>query len=126
MGDGIDNLSATLNEGTVTPAAITGVENVMFVALGPATIDFDNVSGVTSLISRGSSATLVVDDIQEIPTSISVNNNTAAQTFIFKDTAVSGNTDELTLQFDGVGGVVNVGSELDGDGDIEIFTIVAG
>jgi len=125
LGDGIDNLSATLNEGTVTPAAITGVENVMFVALGPATIDFDNVSGVTSLISRGSSATLVVDDIQEIPTSISVNNNTAAQTFIFKDTAVSGNTDELTLQFDGVGGVVNVGSELDGDGDIEIFTIIA-
>ncbi|MDP4066443.1 hypothetical protein IMCC1933_30640 [Rhodobacteraceae bacterium IMCC1933] len=125
LGDGIDNLSATLNEGTVTPAAITGVENVMFVALGPATIDFDNVSGVTSLISRGSSATLVVDDIQEIPTSISVNNNTAAQTFIFKDTAVSGNTDELTLQFDGVGGVVNVGSELVGDGDIEIFTIIA-
>ena len=91
----------------------------------PATVDFDNVSGVTSLTSRGSSATLVVDDIQEIPTSISVNNNTAAQTFIFKDTAVSGNTDELTLKLDGVGGVVNVGSELDGDGDIEIFTIVA-
>jgi hypothetical protein len=125
LGDGIDNLSATLNEGTVTPAAITGVENVMFVALGPATIDFDNVSGVTSLISRGSSATLVVDDIQEIPTSISVNNNTATQTFIFKDTALSGNTDELTLELDGVGGVVNVGSELDGDGDIEIFMIVA-
>jgi len=125
LDDGIDNLSATLNDGTVTPAAITGVENVMFVALGPATIDFDNVSGVTSLISRGSSATLVVDDIQEIPTSISVNNNTAAQTFIFKDTAVTGNTDELTLKLDGVGGVVNVGSELDGDGDIEIFTIVA-
>ena len=35
LDDGIDNLSATLNEGTVTPAAITGVENVMFVALGP-------------------------------------------------------------------------------------------
>ena len=29
------------------------------------------------------------------------------------------------MKLDGVGGVVNVGSELDGDGDIEIFTIVA-
>ena len=125
LGDGVDSLSVVLNDGTVTPAAITGVENVMFIALGAATVDFDNVIGVTSLTSRGSSATLVVDDIQEIPTSISVNNNTAAQTFILKDTAVTGNTDELTLKLDGVGGVVNVGSELDGDGDIEIFTIVA-
>ena len=125
LDDGVDSLSVVLNDGTVTPAAITGVENVMFIALGAATVDFDNVIGVTSLTSRGSSAILVVDDIQEIPTSISVNNNTAAQTFIFKDTAVSGNTDELTLKLDGVGGVVNVGSELDGDGDIEIFTIVA-
>ena len=83
LGDGVDSLSVVLNDGTVTPAAITDVENVMFIALGAATVDFDNVIGVTSLTSRGSSATLVVDDIQEIPTSISVNNNTAAQTFIF-------------------------------------------
>ena len=77
LGDGNDSLSATLNAGTVAPVAMTGVENVMFTALGVATVDFDNVSGVTSIISRGSSATLLVDDIQEIPTSISINNNTA-------------------------------------------------
>jgi hypothetical protein len=93
LGDGNDSLSATLNAGTVTPVAMTGVENVMFTVLGDATIDFDNVSGVTSIISRGSSATLLVDDIQEIPTSISINNNTAVQTFVVKDTAVSGNED---------------------------------
>ena len=109
LGDGNDSLSATLNAGTVTPVAMTGVENVMFTVLGDATVDFDNVSGVTSIISRGSSATLLVDDIQEIPTSISINNNTAVQTFVVKDTAVSGNTDSITLNFDGVGGVVNVG-----------------
>ena len=93
LGDGNDSLSATLNAGTVTPVAMTGVENVMFTVLGDATVDFDNVSGVTSIISRGSSATLLVDDIQEIPTSISINNNTAVQTFVVKDTAVSGNED---------------------------------
>jgi len=125
LGDGNDSLSATLNAGTVTPVAMTGVENVMFTVLGDATVDFDNVSGVTSIISRGSSATLLVDDIQEIPTSISINNNTAVQTFVVKDTAVSGNEDSITLNFDGVGGVVNVGGETDGDGDIETFTIVA-
>ena len=125
LGDGNDSLSATLNAGTVTPVAMTGVENVMFTVLGDATVDFDNVSGVTSIISRGSSATLLVDDIQEIPTSISINNNTAVQTFVIKDSAVSGASDSITLNFDGVGGVVNVGGETDGDGDIETFTIVA-
>ena len=95
LGDGNDSLSATLKAGTVTPVAMTGVENVMFTVLGDATVDFDNVSGVTSIISRGSSATLLVDDIQEIPTSISINNNTAVQTFVVKDTAVSGNTDSI-------------------------------
>jgi hypothetical protein len=55
LGDGNDSLSATLNAGTVTPVAMTGVENVMFTVLGDATVDFDNVSGVTSIISRGSS-----------------------------------------------------------------------
>ena len=125
LGDGNDSLSATLNAGTVTPVAMTGVENLMFTVLGDATVDFDNVSGVTSIISRGSSATLLVDDIQEIPTSISINNNTTVQTFVVKDTAVSGNEDSITLNFDGVGGVVNVGGETDGDGDIETFTIVA-
>ena len=125
LGAGTDSLSATLNTGTVTPLAIEGVEQVMFTALGAATVDFDNVSGVASLISRGSSATLLVDDIQEIPTSISINNNTAAQTFVLKDTAVAGSTDSITLNLDGAGGVVNVGSETDGDGDIETFIIVA-
>ena len=125
LGDGNDSLSATLNAGTVTPVAMTGVENVMFTALGAATVDFDNVSGVTSITSRGSSETLLVDDIQEIPISISINNNTAVQTFVIKDTAVAGTTDSVTLNFDGVGGVVNVGGETDGDGDIETFTIVA-
>jgi hypothetical protein len=125
LGDGNDSLSATLNAGTVTPVAMTGVENVMFTVLGDATVDFDNVSGVTSIISRGSSATLLVDDIQEIPTSISINNNTAVQTFVIKDSAVSGASDSITLNFDGVGGVVNVGGETDGDGDIETFAIVA-
>ena len=125
LGDGDDSLSATLNAGTVTPMAMTGVENVMFTALGAATVDFDNVSGVTSIISRGSSATLLVDDIQEIPTFISISNNTSVQTFVITDTAVSGTTNSITLNFDGVGGVVNVGGETNGDGDIETFTIVA-
>ena len=125
LGAGTDSLSATLNTGTVTPVAITGVENVMLTVLGAAIVDFANVSGVISIISRGSSATLLVDNIKEIPTSISVNNNTAAQTFVVKDSAVVGATDSIILNLDGAGGVVNIGGETDGDGDIETFTIVA-
>jgi len=125
LGDGIDGLTATLNDGTVTPVAIVGVENVTLIALGDATVNFDNVIGVTSIASRGSSATLFVDNIQTIPTSISVNNNTATQTFVIKDIAVTETADSVNLYFDGVGGVVNVGSEADGDGDIEVLTVVA-
>jgi hypothetical protein len=63
LGEGTDSLSATLNAGTITPASITGVETITFTAIGAATVDFDNVSGVTALVSTGSSAMLVVDDI---------------------------------------------------------------
>ena len=125
LGEGTDSLSATLNAGTITPASITGVETITFTALGAATVDFDNVSGVTALASTGSSATLLVDDIQALTTSITVANNSAAQSFVFKDAAVSGTTNSLVLNLDGAAAVVNIGGETDADGDIETLTINA-
>jgi hypothetical protein len=123
LGAGADTLTATLNAGTVTPAAMTGVETVTFTALGAATADFDNVTGVTSIHSMSSTATLTVDDIQALTTSVKVSNNTAAQTFTFKTAAAAGTADSLTLNLDGAGAVVNIGSEADADGDIETMVI---
>ena len=125
LGEGTDSLSATLNAGTVTPAALTGVENITFTALGTATVDFDNATGVTSITSLGSSGALTVDDIQALTTSITVQNNTVAQTFVFKDAAVVGTADTMTVNLDGAGAAVTIGGETDADGDIETFAIVA-
>ena len=125
LGDGTDSLSATLNAGTVTPAALTGVENITFTALGNAIVDFDNATDVTSITSLGSGFTLQVDDIQALTTSLTVQNNTAAQTFTFKDAAVILTTDSMTLNLDGAGAIVNVGGETDANGGIETYSVVA-
>jgi hypothetical protein len=129
LGAGTDSLSATLNAGTTTPAAITGVESITFTALGNATVDFDNVSGVTSLTSQGSSATLTVDDIQALVTSVTVNNATATNTFTFKDAAVAGTADSITVNLSGValgaGEQLLIGGEADDDGGIETINVVA-
>ena len=125
LGDGTDSLSATLNAGTVTPAALTGVENITFTALGNAVVDFDNATDVTSITSLGSTNTLQVDDIQALTTSLTVQNNGADQTFTFKDAAVALTTDSMTLNLDGAGAIVNVGGEADPDGGIETFSVIA-
>jgi hypothetical protein len=109
----------------VTPASITNVESIVFTSLGASTVDFDNVSGVTSITSTGSSATLTVDDIQALTTSITVANSAAAQSFVFKDTVLSGSTDSLILNLDGAAAVVNIGGETDTDGDIETLIVNA-
>ena len=109
----------------MTPASITNVESIVFTSLGASTVDFDNVSGVTSITSTGSSATLTVDDIQALTTSITVSNSAAAQTFIFMDTVLSGSTDSLILNLDGAAAVVNIGGETDTDGDIETLIVNA-
>jgi hypothetical protein len=125
LGAGTDGLSATLGAGTVRPAKLAGIETLTFSAIGAATVDMDNATGVTSIVSQGSTTTLLVDDIQAIPTSISVNNNSAAQSFRVKDAILTGSTDSITLNLDGAGAAVNLGSESDVDGDFETINIVA-
>jgi hypothetical protein len=125
LGAGTDALSATVGAGTVRPVKLAGVETVTLSAIGAATLDMDNATGVTSIVSQGSTNTLLVDDIQAIPTSISVNNNSAAQSFRVKDAQLTGSTDAITLNLDGAGAIVNLGSESDVDGDFETINIVA-
>ncbi len=125
LGAGTDTLSATLGAATVRPVKLAGVETLTFSAIGAATVDMDNATGVTSIVSQGSTNTLLVDDIQAIPTSISVNNNSAAQSFRVKDAQLTGSTDSITINLDGAGAVVNLGSETDTDGDFETINIVA-
>jgi len=123
LGAGTDSLTATLNAGTVRPASVTGVETITFTALGSATVDMDNVSGMTSIVSNASSAALVIDDIQAL-TDITISNTSQAHTIMFKDALLTGSTDALTLNLESVsGGIITMGGETDNDGDYETLTI---
>jgi len=124
LGAGADSLSANLNAGTVRPT-IANTETLNFTALGNATVDMDNVSGATAIQSSNSTATLLVDDIQAVPTSITITNASAAQSFRVKDAQLTGSADSITVNLDGVTAVVNVGAETDQDGDFETVVINA-
>jgi hypothetical protein len=105
---------------------MTGVETINLTSMATgAVFDMDNVSGVENITSTGSGFTMTVDDIQTNVTSITVSNNSAAQTFTFKTAALSGTADALTLNLDGAAAIVNIGSEGDADGDHETITINA-
>jgi len=118
-----DQLTANLNAATVRPT-ISNTETVTFTALGAATVDADLITGVTTFASANSTNTLLVDDIQALPTTISVTNASAAQSFRIKDAQLTG-TQAINVSLDGVTAVVNIGGETDQDGDIETFTITA-
>lgn len=118
-----DQLTANLNAATVRPT-ISNTETVTFTALGNATVDADLITGVTTFAAANSTNTLLVDDIQALPTTISVTNASAAQSFRIKDAQLTG-TQAINVSLDGVTAVVNIGGETDTDGDIETFTITA-
>jgi len=119
-----DQLTANLNAATVRPT-IANTETVTFTALGAATVDADLITGATTIASANSTATLLVDDIQATPTTISVTNASAAQSFRIKDAQLTAATDSIAVTLDGVTAVVNIGGETDQDGDIETMTITA-
>ena len=124
LGDGADTLTANLNGISVAPT-LTGIETVQFTALGGATVDFVNTTGVTKVINNASSAALTVDNIAALA-EIDISNTSQNTTIIFKDAAVAATDTSVTLNLSSVsGGIITMGGETDGDGGIETINITA-
>jgi len=83
------------------------------------------VTGVTSIINSASSFALTVDNVVAI-TPVTIQNTAAATTIIFKDAALAGTADAVTLNLNSVsGGIITIGSESAGTAAIETVNIVA-
>jgi hypothetical protein len=119
-----DAMVANLNAGTVSPT-MTGVESMTFTALGAATVDFVNTTGVTSITNNNSSAALTVDNVAAIAP-VTISNTAQNTTVVFKTAAASGASDTLTLNVQDVSaGVITIGSEADANGSFESVVIDA-
>lgn len=121
-GEGADTLTATIG-GSVTPAALTGVESVTVTATGTATVDMVNATGISTLKSLSSTGALTYDNVAAIA-DIELSSASQTTTVVFKDAALSG-TNEVNLSLDGVTNVVTVGGETDADGDYETLNITS-
>ena len=83
------------------------------------------MTGVTSIINSASSFALTVDNVVAI-TPVTIQNTAAATTIIFKDAALAGTADAVTLNLNSVsGGIITIGSESAGTAAIETVNIVA-
>jgi hypothetical protein len=126
-GAGSDTLTANLNAGSIAPT-ISNVETIQLTNTSSATlatVDFVNVTGVTSIINSASSFALTVDNVVAI-TPVTIQNTAAATTIIFKDAALAGTADAVTLNLNSVsGGIITIGSESAGTAAIETVNIVA-
>ena len=130
-GDGVDTLTAVISA-SVSPntGAVVGVEKIVVTALGAATVDFGTatsaaISGVTEVTNIGSTAALTLADVQAVPV-INIENAVAAATTTVSiiESALTGSADALTINVNGVLGAVAVGQvgAINGTG-IETLTI---
>jgi hypothetical protein len=113
-----------VNAGTVAPT-ISNVETIQLTALGAATVDFVNTTGVTSIVNSASSAALIVDNVVAIAP-VTIQNTAQDTTVTFKDAAVAGTTDAVTLNLSSVsGGIITLGGETTAGAGFETVNIVA-
>ncbi len=130
-GAGTDTLTATIAT-NVTPATagVTGVENLVVTGITAATVvDFSSdtanfITGVTSITNIGSAQTVGFEDITGAA-AMTVNGASAATTFQYNDSVLSGTSDSLTLNLIGATAAVTVGTNSDADGDYETLIINA-
>jgi hypothetical protein len=113
-----------VNAGTVAPT-ISNVETIQLTALGAATVDFVNTTGVTSIVNSASTAALIVDNVVAIAP-VTIQNTAQDTTVTFKDAAVAGTTDAVTLNLSSVsGGIITLGGETTAGAGFETVNIVA-
>ena len=105
-GAGTDELFAVIN-GSVTPAALTSVENVYVSSItNNATIDLTNATGLVKVVNQGSSTALTVSGIAT-NTAVTVQDTAiAGQTVTY--TGVTGTADSATIGLQNVTGAATL------------------
>lgn len=100
-GAGTDELYAVIN-GSVTPALISGIENVSITNVTTAaTIDFSNATGITSLVNQASTIDMSISGVSSaLAVTVRDTSTTADQTITYND--VTGSADSATV------GIINV------------------
>jgi len=96
-GAGADSLFATINA-SVTPASITGIEDVtVTVVTNSATVDFTNSTGISTVNSQASTGVGNVVTLAGLSKSVgvSIKDTSMAHTITYSD--VSGSTDSATV-----------------------------
>ncbi|MFM9816916.1 UNVERIFIED_CONTAM: hypothetical protein K0B97_03100, partial [Spiribacter pallidus] len=124
---GTDNLFANLSLATTTPADLTNVETLEFNSTDVAsTVDLVNATGVEKIENVQSTTALTVNNIASLLSAgVAITSASAATTIEFEDDAVAADDDALTLELDGAGNAITVGSESDADGGIETYNVTA-
>ncbi len=112
---GTDTLDATVN-GTAAVPTLAGIENINFTAFAATTITGTNITGVDSLMTSASTATLTVNNMQEL-TGVGlkdITDGTSGMTIGFATAATTGSTDDIAVAISGSTGAgtltVNTGA----------------
>ncbi len=133
-GAGTDTLFANMRNALTTPAELAGIEILQLNATANTPV-LDLVDAgtttITTIESLASSSNLTINNLNQDPADLAggtiklSNTNAANFTLEFKDAQLTGGSDALTFQLDGVAGAttIMVGGDTDADGDIETATI---
>lgn len=99
-GTGTDELYAVIN-GSVTPAAMSSIENVSITNIThAATIDFSNASGITSLVNQGSTVALTISGVSTDLGITVQDTSIAGQAIVYAN--VTGSADSATVKLQNV------------------------
>jgi trimeric autotransporter adhesin len=96
-GNGTDTLNVELNGVSVTPAALTSIEQITIISTaGNSTLGLDNATGTTSINSNGSTGTLTLNNVGS-GVAVTIANTSAAHTVNYTTAAVAGTADLASI-----------------------------
>jgi Ca2+-binding RTX toxin-like protein len=125
-GTGSDTLNVLLSGTTVVPVSLSSIETVNVTntaASTAATISLSSVAGLTSVGVVGSSYDQTISGLDSAATQLIATGNVAPAVFTFKNAALSGSADTVSLKVSGHTGNITV--DADGTNDIETFNLDA-
>jgi hypothetical protein len=125
-GAGVDTLTSTLNGASIA-VTLKDVEVLNITGItADSTVDMINVTGLTDLNSISSTMSLTFNNIVNVP-NIGINSDgtTKTQTFNFRDSAISGGSDDLLLTLNNSAGTIALTAEAGATNKIETVSIDA-
>jgi len=105
---GTDTLFASIAAGTTVSPTLSNIETVQISSSGTGTavLDLAGSTGYTAIENTGSTATVstTVQNIASTATALKLSNTSAAASFAWQDSTVSGTADSVTLTLSNVSG----------------------